>query len=241
MKGTSQTKGNEAQKSMELKALIFDLLQLYGDPMDAYLWPWEEARWHELVFCLAIQVAPPELTYGEIERMIGTLADIGLINPQSLTECAKDGKKPDLSSPDLALIQEVLKRYEMSAEKAADLVVTICEAAAGFQSVYQGRVQRFLRKYGRMMLEDLENSLSFSKLEDKAANAALSQWLQNVACMPIALSEDELKEVCEGLETTPDDLVDVVDELNLNLSMVDDLLISWMDSERMLAESDGAE
>lgn len=237
MRKKSPGKENDKAEQVDLEALVIELLQQFDTSIEGYLWPWEEARWYELVYCLALQLRPSDLSNDEIHRAIASLGDLGLLSPEALSEFNAEGN----DDPDLQLMNNVLERYGMSSEESSALVVTICEAAKGFTSQYQGKVQRFLRKYGQMMLEELISTISLSKMDEKDAKMAFSQWLQNAAGMPLVLSSEDLEELCSGLETTSTEFVDVVDGLNLNLTMVDDFVFSFLETEQQLAEDEEIE
>ncbi len=234
----SKTMKASPEKTIELRALILELIQFYESSLDAYPFPWEAARWYELVFCLAGQVGVSEIPTEAAHRMVSTLADLNLLEINTLAAFDIEDGKPDLKNPDLALMLEVLTRFGLSPEKANALIVTICEVAAGFQTHYQGNVQRFLRKYGRTMVKDLGGDLNLSQLTADERETALTNWLQNVINMPLVLSESKFEILCEGFETNPTDLVQIVDDLGLNLTVADDLLFSWIESEVGVAESE---
>lgn len=236
MAKTKKTKKSSQDKVAELQAFVLELYQLYEGSLDSYLWPWEVARWYELVYCFIVQIGSSEIPTDDAYRIVSTLAELNLLEIDALAAFVKEGGKPDLSEPDLVLVLEVLTRLGLSSDKATAVLVTICEAAAGFQGQYQGKVQRFLRKYGSLMIKDLGDTLSFSKLSTEDTEVTLTHWLQNVINMPLILSESKLEVLCTGLEVTMTDLVDAVDDLDLNLTLVDDLLFSWIESEYDLAD-----
>lgn len=229
----SPGKEKDRVEQIDLDALLIELLQQFDTSIEGYLWPWEEARWYELVYCLVLQLKPSDLSNDEIHRAIASLGDLGLLSPEALAELNVSGN----DDPDLQLMKNVLERYGMNSEESSALVVTICEAAKGFTSQHQGKVQRFLRKYGQIMLEELFSTIPLSKMDEKNAKKAFSQWLQNAAGMPLVLSSEDLDELCSGLETTSTEFIDVVDDLNLNLTMVDDLIFSFLEMEQQYEDA----
>jgi len=232
-------KSTEKEK-IDLESLFIELLQQFDASIEGYLWPWEEARLYELVYCLALQIKPSDMSNDEVQRVIASIGDLGLLSPKALAELSAAGDI-DLSHPDLQLMKEVLVRFGWGPEETSALIVTICEVAKGFVAHHEGKVQLFLRKYGQKMLEELISTISLSKMDQKDAKMAFSQWLQNAAGMPLVLSSEDLDELCSGLETTSVEFIDAADGLNLNLTMVDDFVFSFLEMEQQFSEAEEIE
>jgi len=112
-----------------------------------------------------------------------------------------------------------------AAERA---VITISEAALAFQTRYGGKVQRYLRSYGEIMLKDLDSIFQFSRLGRDEMRRAFIYWLQNALNMPLSFSDQALVQFCEANHITPDELSAAADDLNLNQAVVDDLTDLWV-------------
>lgn len=209
--------------------LLRKALTLYGrDVALQHPWMWEADRWQEMVFALLVQVLnSPE---GRVRQLVGHLTDLNLLNISALAGICKDGKQPNLTTPLAQQFLDFLQETGFSPAVAERGLTTICHAALVFQSHYGGKLQRYLRSYGELMLKDLDGIFQFSSLTDAEMRDAFTYWFQNTLNMPLSLVDKNLHEYCQAHGLTPAQLIEVADELDLNLAVLDDLVALWVNS-----------
>jgi hypothetical protein len=229
------SKGSEpqvpGQEKMDfLRSLVLENWQVFEGPLEQYQWPWENARWHEMVFCLLLRLGQPELEADMARSLVNMLADLDMLRIETLAGLALDGEEPDFAHPDLVLMLHLIERSGLDPAKAIAAVTTICQAALGLQKQHGGKVQRYLRHYGQRILDELDKHFSFTNMSDEDARYAFTHWLQNVLNMPLVLSEPAVEQLCKKLGVTVDDLVGVADSLDLNLALLDDMIAGYGES-----------
>jgi hypothetical protein len=93
------------------------------------------------------------------------------------------------------------------------------------QKTWDGHIQRFLRDHGTLMLDQLGSILGSAGLGEKATRKIALVWLQNVANIPLLMTDDVyVQAFCKEHQLTDKELVSTADRLGLNLSVLDDLL-----------------
>jgi hypothetical protein len=195
----------------KVKSHLFKLYFENTPLLAKHPWEWETERWFELIFCILTEGIgiKPSLA----RRATNALAELKLISVPLL---ARD--------PKTDLIKEVLLQIGFSkdeANKATDAIVRISEVS---KQKWNGHIQKFLRKYGEAMVDELSDGLS-AALNEKGARRAATLWLQNVVNAPLLLESDShVQQFCRKHGITPCSLVDLADELDANVSFVDDLL-----------------
>jgi hypothetical protein len=101
--------------------------------------------------------------------------------------------------------------------------------AKAIEDSYGGKLQVMLRKYGNMMLNELESELGKGlAIERKQLRAAITIWLQNTLEMPVLLEDEILETFCQLHNITQDELVAAADRLDLNLAVLDELLAAYL-------------
>jgi hypothetical protein len=227
----------DAEKAPDLEEVVLDLYRAYEPLIDPHLWPWETKRWHELVFCLLDTIADPEIppeTSRDVTRALGEwrLLEVDVLG--SLNPAEND---LDASNPILVTIMTMLQQSGFDADKAGIAVGAICEAASGLKQKYEGKVQKYFRRYGVLMLDQLEQSFSFTQLNNEDARRAISIWLQNTLNLPVPVSDPSTDQVCERLGVAYESLVDTADRLNINVALLDDALRVYREDELEEEES----
>jgi hypothetical protein len=209
--------------------LLRKALTLYGrDLAPSHPWVWEFDRWKELVFALLVQVSStPE---SHVRQVVGHMADLDLLDIPALANICSDGKHPDLDAPLARQILEFLQENGFSQAVAERGLTTVCQAALAFHAHHGGKLQRYLRSYGELMLKDLDGIFQFSSLTQAEMRDAFAYWFQNALNMPISLVDENMRKYCESHDLTPAQLIQAADELNLNLAIVDDLTALWVNS-----------
>jgi len=118
----------------------------------------------------------------------------------------------------------VLRQHGFSnndVERACRLLAHVAEVV---QHNYGGKIQRYLRRHGEVMRDELLSAFNGTSLDKSQMAYAISHWLQNVLSLPISLQSDAVLEFCHNNNVNPQDLWKAADELNLNIALVDDLL-----------------
>ncbi len=213
----------------EAQYVLRKTLALHGQDLTLrHTWVWEVDRWKELVFALLVQVSSAH--EDRVREIVGNLADVGLLDIPPLAGICTDGKQPNLDRPLAQQILDFLQESGLSHAVAERGLTAICQAALAFQTNYGGRVQRYLRRYGEVMLNDLERIFQFSGLTKEEMRHVFTYWFQNVLNLPLSLTDENLQKYCEAYHLTPVQLGEAADELNLNQALLDDLAALWVKS-----------
>lgn len=191
---------------------------------NAYPWPWESSRWHELVFCILYRLATPELPPETARTLTLALADLGLLDVNCLAAQLNEDGEVDPAHPDAALMLQLLQRAGLPAAKGSAILTTLGQVAAGFEQRYHGKVQRYLRHYGHAFLDGLHQDFSFSKIGEEDMRQIFTHWLQNVLNLPLPVSEPAVAQFCAAHGASVADLLQIADELDLNVALLDDLI-----------------
>lgn len=231
MQKVGKRRVSKKERMANLQSFVLEHWQVFEASPEQYQWPWEIARWHELVFCLLLRLGQPELDADMARSLTNMLADLDMLRIETLAGLAPEGEEPDFTHPDLALMLRLLERSGLHPARARAAVTTICQAALGLQKRHGGKVQRYLRRYGQQMLDELGEHFSFSSMSEEDTRYAFTHWLQNVLNIPLALSEPAVEKLCKKLGVTVDDLVEVADGLDLNLALLDDMVASSIEEE----------
>jgi hypothetical protein len=183
-------------------------------------WAWESARWRELVFALLTQIA--HVPERQVRRAASQMEALGLLNIDALhgLEPAEIGRQPHGRR-----ILELLRENGFGEEQAARGLTAICEAAHVLGDRYGGRVQKYLRHYGEVMLEEAGDLFAFSTLSEAEAGTAFTYWLQNVLSMPVSLVDEQIASFCTRHGLEPAQLLAAADDIGLNVALVDDLVL----------------
>jgi len=204
----------------------------------AAMHPWlrESDRWNELVFALLTRIADiPEPT---LRGVIDAMSSVGLLDVSTLAGIRCGQRGPDIGTPHVRRILEFLEEVGMDPEEARQGLIAVCEAALGLQEHYGGKVQRYLRSYGELMLKDLGCTFQFTALSDVEVKRAFTYWLQNVLNMPVSLLDENVHKFCDEHGLTPEQWLTAADELDVSVALVDDLVQRYL--TRQAASGEGA-
>jgi len=218
--------GPEDEKWQRVRAFVLERWEAFSLAPEQYQWPLETERWHELAFCLLYRIGQPLLPAQDARRIVETLAELDLLQVQTLASWMGTGGELDQDQPDAQWVLGLLGYYGLPLEQATVALTTWCQAAYALQQGFGGKVQRYLREYGQQMVDDMQQRFRFTQLDDADARHAFTHWLQNVLNMPLALMEPAVEQLCEALELTPEEWIALADELDLNLALLDDMAAS---------------
>jgi hypothetical protein len=215
----NKTIANDVEKTRiidELKPedLVLELYKSYESILTQNLWLWETKRWHELVFCLLATITDPEMSPENIREVVRMLDWANLLDLQTLATLNPSVNEIDAAHPVVVTIATILKNSGFTTEESQTAIATICEAAAGFEEKYEGKVQKYFRQYGTLMLDEIAQNFSFSYLTSNTARKAFAIWLQNTLNMPLPSCDPLSEQVYELLKIDYDSLVKVADKLD---------------------------
>lgn len=218
----------EEAKRERISQFMLEEYARFAPMLHRYDWPWETARWHELVFCLMATVGDSAMAEAFARETTAIFANLGLLQVDDLADLVPRGGELDYRAPQLTLMLGILKRQGYDDEEAKTVVATICQAAHALKQRFGGKVQRYLRQYGEHMVEEAGEYFSFDRMDKEETEYAFTHWLQNVLNMPIPLSHPSVKALSDELDIRVDELVDFADQNDLNLALVDDWAADYM-------------
>jgi hypothetical protein len=174
-----------------------------------YRWEDESSRWTELVYCIFAELT--KHSYRDARRLANGIADLNLLAVEDLAgiPIMDDGMvNPDNSR--IRTITDILKSNGVSEDEINRSLSAICKVAQAIQENYDGKVQKFLRKYGRDIVNEFDSHVSF--------------WIQNTLAMPLAFSNVYTARFCENEDVTYWELAEAADNIEINAAVLDDLL-----------------
>ncbi|MFO8036782.1 MAG: hypothetical protein R6U57_09190 [Anaerolineales bacterium] len=222
------------------------LITKYSDLFVYHQWPSEQERWVELVFALISRISPkPEI---EIRDIITELDTLGLLDIEDLASIPSTDGTLDVKDPLARRIIETLSENRfswqgdkisgLSEEEAKRSLLAMHEAASSLVNHHGGKIQKYLRRYGQQMLDDLQDHFSFTALDKDDLEYAFGYWLQNVLNMPIILRSKSVDTFCDELDITDKELIQSVDALDINLALVDDFIEQYITDFKIIPGED---
>jgi len=210
-------KSNISELEFQLRKLIMRNIDLF----DYYQWPSEHDRWVELIFALVTRIS--NKNEDEIRHTIEELDVLDLLDVEALSEIPETKKGINLEYAHTRRVVEYLIESGFTENESEKCILAMHEAAKSLKTHHDGKIQKYLRKYGQQMINEVPQNFSFSKMNEQDVKYAFTYWLQNVLNMPVSL-DDSVKEFCKKIDNKPEDLVQVADKLNLNIAIIDDLV-----------------
>jgi hypothetical protein len=201
----------------------------------SHMWVSERERWKELVFALLTGVT--SLPHSEIRVLADQLDDAGLLDVGMLAKVGEERRRDMAPGAHARGVLDCLREGGLAEEEVSRGLDAMCDAALSLQQRFDGKVQRYLRKYGEQMLREVEDLFEFTTLNADVARSAFTYWLQNVLNMPLPLLDERVRMLCRRLGIEPDELVLAADELGINVAFLDDVLLSY-DARRAADSSD---
>ena len=188
-----------------------------------YKWEDESTRWTELVYCIFAELT--EHSYRDARRLANEIADLNLLDVEDLAgiPIMDDGMvNPDNSR--VRTITDILKANGVTENDTKKSLSAICKVAQAIEENYDGKIQKFLRKYGHEIVNEFDSHVSFSEVSKGTQSRILVKWIQNTLCMPLAFSNVYTARFCERKGATYWELAEAADNLGVNGAMLDDLL-----------------
>lgn len=194
-----------------------------GQVRPASPWSSELDRFDELVFALFTRISDrPEL---EVRQLVEELRALGLLDvPRLAAVTVEAGQLASADDPAVHQLFRTIGDSGLTDEMSWQMTVTLVELAHDLERGYDGKLQRYLRRYGERMLAELGDSFSFSQLSQEQVLDAFTYWLQNALLMPLSLVDDNVRAFGVRHGLTESDLIASADELGLNLAWMDDVL-----------------
>lgn len=206
----------------EAEFQLTKLLTKYSDLFAYHQWPSEHARWVELIFALVSRITDkPE---SKVREVIEECDDLGLLGVEELSEIPEAEGGIDLDFPHARRVFEFLAESGFTEGESKSSILVMHEAAKSLKERYDGRIQKYLRKYGQRMIDELSQNFSFSKMNEADVKLAFTYWLQNILNMPINLRTKSMGTFCEKLKITDEELLKEADNLNINIALLDDMI-----------------
>jgi hypothetical protein len=201
---------------MDMKAHLQELFDQHHQGLAAYGWASEDDRWAELVYCLLLQCSDQEAE--SVRGLVATLRSLSLLEPETMTRLL------DPTDERRIVFAYALQRYGFP-DGDAERACRVLAGLAGFvESRHAGKFQRYLRRHGEIMRDELVSILDGGGLEKSKLAYALSHWLQNALSMPVSLQHEAVAAFCRDHNASFEELLAAADALNFNMAVVDDLL-----------------
>lgn len=201
---------------MTIKTQLQELFERHEVDVGAYAWMHENDRWAELIFCLLNQYNPQNAQ--TIRMAVSSLQYLGLLDTTKLSLLETPGNE------DVVVFAHILKRHGFSPENTEHAVKLLVHVASVIHKDYEGKIQRYLRRAGERMRDELANMFGGGLLKEEQLHYAISSWLQNALSLPISLEHPAVLEFCKRNGVSVEELLHAADELDLNIALVDDLL-----------------
>ena len=214
----------------EVEFQLRKLLVKYSDLFAYHQWPSEHERWIELLFALVTRICRKPET--EVRDVIEELDDLGLLDVEELSEIPAAGGHIDFNSTNARHLIQVLSESGFTKEESRNTVLVMHEASTSLERHHDGKIQKYIRKYGQRMIDELSENFSFSKMRKHDVELAFTYWLQNVLNMPVNLKTKSTDAFCERFKVTDEKLVREADRMDVNLALLDDMILNWLVQEK---------
>jgi len=217
-------KDTKPERVAVLEGRIREIYAEYRHLLPAeYKWEDESSRWTELVYCIFAELT--HHSYRDARRLANGIADLNLLEVEDLAGIPimdDDMVNPDNSR--IKTITDILKANGVADGDIKKSLSAICKVAQAIQENYDGKIQKFLRKYGQEIVDEFDSHVSFSEVDKGTQSRILVKWIQNTLCMPLAFSNIYTSRFCEMNGASYWELAEAADNLGINGAMLDDLL-----------------
>lgn len=194
--------------------LLVDLYRSNYPILSEYQWEWEHDRWKELLVCVLIG---QKITPTAARRLIDLLEEFQGIDPQSLARKSNESRK---------FIYQTMMKLGFKPDVAQKAAQAVILSSILVTERWGGYLQRFLRYHGIKMVNEFSDYLIAQGFESKQARMTATLWLQNVANLPILNEQNEyVRKFSRENEIDANDLLELSDQLGINLSILDELLL----------------
>jgi len=237
----------EKSNISEIEFQLRKLITKYSDLFVYHQWPSEHERWVELIFALVTRIGKkPE---SEIRDIIEELDDLELLDIEELSNISKVGNDIDFNSPfakrvieslsESRFTEEGFKKPGFTEDESKSSFLIMHEAAKSLMERHNGKIQKYLRKYGQQMVDELAQNFSFSSMDEKDIKYAFIYWLQNVLNMPLHLEAESIETFSKDFQITNEELVREADSLDINIALLDDMIDQHMQNTKKDGKQNG--
>ena len=178
-------------------------------------WLWEFDRWKELVFSLLARITA--IPQSEVRLLVEQMTDLDMLDIEALSAIGD-------ASPAREHLTELMRGAGIEEDVIPTALTTLQEAAQSLRQSYDGKIQKYLRRYGETMLREVHAHFHFTVIKPEEVADAFTYWLQNVVDMPLSLRDDALRAFSDHYGFTTTDVVEGADLIDMNLALVDDLV-----------------
>ncbi|WP_320044586.1 hypothetical protein [uncultured Desulfobacter sp.] len=213
---------NNTEMEFQLKKLVTK----YSDLFQYHQWPSEHERWVELIFALIARISKMPET--DIRDTISFLDSLDLLDIEELSNIPEVENDVDYNYHHARWTIESLSESGFTVEESKRSLRIMHEAARNLSEHHDGKIQKYLRKYGQKMIDELSENFTFSAMKDEDVKYAFGYWLQNVLNLPIILKAESVNKFCKNIDVTCNELTEKADDLDINLALVDDLVDQYI-------------
>lgn len=210
---------------MDISDELLAIASRHEEELTTLFWASEKDRWTELLFCVLNAFLDDPVRAREL---VATLAGAGLTEPDVLAQAGAPGAE---SGAALRFILGSQLVEPADVTRAAGLLTRIASVT---ENRFQGKLQRYLRRQGELMRDDLAGMFGDAGQPEGEQPAAelrlgLTHWLQNACGIPISVQDSSIQRFCEQRGVTVTQLADAADEIDFNLALVDDVIKAELD------------
>jgi len=221
-------KDTKPERVAALEVHIGNIYAQYRHLLPAdYRWEDEHSRWNELVYCIFAELT--DHSYMDARSLSDKIFGLNLLELDDLADVQimEDGKA-DPNNPRIRTVSEILSINGIEQSDIDKSLSAICKVAQSIQENYDGKIQKFLRKYGEEIVNEFDSHVSFSEVDRGTQSRILVKWIQNTLAMPLAFSNIYTVRFCKKQGVTYLELAEAADNIGLNGSVLDDLLELYM-------------
>ena len=221
-------KDTKPERVAALEVHIGNIYAQYRHLLPAdYRWEDEHSRWNELVYCIFAELT--DHSYRDARSLSDKIFGLNLLELDDLADVQimEDGKV-DPNNPRIRTVSEILSINGIEQSDIDKSLSAICKVAQSIQENYDGKIQKFLRKYGEEIVNEFDSHVSFSEVDRGTQSRILVKWIQNTLAMPLAFSNIYTVKFCKKQGVTYVELAEAADNIGLNGSVLDDLLELYM-------------
>ncbi|MCG7849021.1 MAG: hypothetical protein MIO93_07560, partial [ANME-2 cluster archaeon] len=129
-----------------------------------YKWEDEHSRWNELVYCIFAELT--EHSYRDARSLSDSLSELNLLDIKDLANVKiLDNGIADPDNTRIRTITDILLSNGVSESDVQKTISAICKVAQAIMENYDGKIQKFLRKYGHQIVKEFDSHVSFNDVD----------------------------------------------------------------------------
>ncbi|MCX6564915.1 MAG: hypothetical protein NTW38_00575 [Candidatus Aminicenantes bacterium] len=226
-----------SRKKASLEKELLELFSRHFESLPSNPWADERERWLELVVCTLFTHGGS--SRGKSRQAAHIFKELGLLEIENLAAIPiRQGVMVSDHSSVMTMTQ-ILRQMGFASKDISPALTKTVMLAKAVCIRFGGKIQRYLRSYGEAMLAHLEKDfpeIFVSKKkraahEDTSWRFAFALWLQNSLTLPVFLDTANTRRFCRHAVCRMTDLQEAADRLDINASLLDDLLDLWATEE----------